>query len=121
MFGKDRKLIWGWAKYQDVYSRYLQVGVRIQNKDGYGELGKLVKSKTLPDRPGSAPRLFTAEDVGAMSAELSWLPPGLPNGRIGEYRVKWGYYDTKDKLVDKGEAIVNATHFRLANLTSYTR
>ena len=98
-----------------------KVGVRIQNKDGYGDLGKLVKSKTLPDRPGSAPRLFTVEDVGSMSAVLSWQPPELPNGPIGEYHVDWSYYSTKGKLEDKRVAIVKTTHLRMVNLTSYTR
>ena len=101
----------------------LKVGVRIQDKgeDSYGDLGRQVEARTLPDRPGSPPTQLAASNILAGSAHLSWKPPKVPNGEIGEYHVQYAFYDASGRRVGSPVLRTNKTESNLQNLLSYTR
>lgn len=114
----DKFNIKGLTPYTDY-----KVGVRIQDKgeDSYGDLGRQVEARTLPDRPGSPPTQLAASNILAGSAHLSWKPPKVPNGEIGEYHVQYAFYDASGRRVGSPVLRTNKTESNLQNLLSYTR
>ena len=95
--------------------------MRIKDKVEYGELGSMVKGETLPDKPGSPPLRLQVDEITSSSALISWEPPAVPNGIIGEYRVQYVYFNSKNKREGRHDVFINTTSVVLTNLISYSR
>ena len=90
--------------------------MRIKNREGFGELGRQVQGRTLPDPPASPPVHLASAAVTADSARLSWDPPLVPNGEIGEYHVQLTPLERGAKKI----VFTNQTQLVMENLLSYT-
>ena len=100
---------------------FIKIGVRIKDKEEYGELGTMVKGETLPDKPGSPPLRLQVDDITSSSALIFWEPPAVPNGIIGEYRVQYVYFNSENKREGRHDVFINSTSAVLTNLISYSR